>query len=247
MGLDLSPKKARGIWKVEMHGHPFDLEDLAAALGDSGSVERVRDKWFLTSSEIGPATAAPRELMQAAGKVVEGPIAVLTAEATSFRGVTLGGLIFERADGGNNFTLAIEPGVVEVRGAAIGRARAVAVGGTPLPDPRVKRARLYATDAVVRRAVDFINKTDDTFASIYKAFEVVREDLGGEKEIATLTGIPAARLSAFRENANRSALSGDKARHATSDGRPVTTPRMSVEEGREMVRHVILAWTDTKG
>jgi len=78
MALDLSPKTARGIWKMDLRGHPFDLEALGAALGQTAMVERKGDQWFLTSPAF-PNDALAHEVKEIAERLVEGPLAVLAA------------------------------------------------------------------------------------------------------------------------------------------------------------------------
>ena len=93
----------------------------------SATVEREADQWFLTSPEF-PDHATAREVKQIAERLIEGPLAVLAAEGDDFSGVELGEFVFERKDGGRNFTLTIEPAVIKVTGTAVGMSRAVAVG-----------------------------------------------------------------------------------------------------------------------
>jgi hypothetical protein len=80
---------------MDLRGHPFDLEALGVALGESATVEREADQWFLTSPEF-PDHATAREVKQIAERLIEGPLAVLAAEGDDFSGVELGEFVFER-------------------------------------------------------------------------------------------------------------------------------------------------------
>jgi hypothetical protein len=137
--------------------------------------------------------------------------------------------------------------------------RAVAVGEAlgssepPPPDPRIKRARLYSTDETVSRAVKFLIRGDDTFGSIWNAYEIARDDLGGADplagaaRLAALARVDPTLLEVFYENAHHKELSGDRARHAglaRRDSR--TTIVMPLEEARKLVRRVVFAWMDAK-
>jgi hypothetical protein len=257
MAFDLSPLSGRGIWKVELHGQRFDLEDLGVALGDTGTVERDGQHWYLTSSSF-PNSATPREVKDCAERLTDGPLAVLTATSNDFAGVRVGELVFERVDGHRDYVTTVEPGVVQITGTAIGRSRAVAVGvalgnsAPPPPDPLAKRARLYTTDPQVRRALDFFNRADETFSSIYKAFEIVRDDLGGgqqgENEAARRAGVAPDDVRVFDRNAHSPLLTGDLARHAETK-RPRRHPgvrSMSLQEARSLVRTLLFSWIDAK-
>jgi hypothetical protein len=146
----------------------------------------------------------------------------------------------------------------------LARARAeadtVTVGGDAISQPPpaesapAKRTRLIDSDADVARAVKFLNEPDETFGSLAKALEIVKDDLGqgnqerGGKLAAAIAGANEQDLLDFRENANDPGLSGDLARHAGKNKvrNPKTTRRMGRAEAADLVRRVVLAWIDAK-
>jgi hypothetical protein len=250
MALDLSPKPGRGIWKMELRGRPFDLEALGAALGETATVERNGEQWFLTSPEF-PDDATARDVKHVAEGLVEGLVegllAVLAVEGHVFSRVELGEFVFERTDRGRNFTLIAEPAAYNMTYAM------PLVEAAPVAPPEVlaKRAKLFSTDPNVKRAVKFFIKTDDTFGSIYKAYEIIRDDLGGGPagagRAAALAGIARHELDVFYDNAQHEALSGDRARHAGArSGKPKTSTIMPLKEARDLIRKVLSAWMDAK-
>lgn len=136
----------------------------------------------------------------------------------------------------------------------------VTVGGDAISQPPpaesapAKRTRLIDSDADVARAVKFLNEPDETFGSLAKALEIVKDDLGqgnqerGGKLAAAIAGANEQDLLDFRENANDPGLSGDLARHAGKNKvrNPKTTRRMGRAEAADLVRRVVLAWIDAK-
>jgi hypothetical protein len=231
-----------GQWKVELRGDRFDLELLKEALGPSGSVECEGAKWFLTSPQFHGSMAA-RDVLDAANRLLRGPVALLTVESPDFKPVEAGEAVFERPDGRPCYVLVAEPGAIRVQG---GRSRLRA------PVARdVRLYELYGMNPEVERAVDFFNRPDETFTSLNNAYEIVRDDLGGgqrgRNKAARLAGVDPQDIMIFEENAHNPRLSGQRARHANpKQAQPSWARPMKFEEARELIRSLLLAWMASK-
>jgi len=81
--------------------------------------------------------------------------------------------------------------------------------------------------------------------SLYKAYEVVREDVGGEKQIAGAGWAFQKDQGRFRHTANSYAALGDEARHGVqSEGTP--SRLMSYPEAWDFIRKLIKRWLDER-
>jgi hypothetical protein len=239
-------------WKIELQGHLYDLANCTeAAIGMGAKVEREGDKWFLHAIPFDALTTA-KDVYEEAEKLLQRLQTVLSASDTGAQPLSLGPIISE--DGSSSQ-------VVKVTGTAHGRSGVFAptVTTTPLSDVAVppsettlqKLARLVQSDPRVRYALELINKPDDTFGSIYKAYEIVRDELGGPKNgpprIAALAHVSEDLLKVFYDNAHCKELSGKRARHAGIPKSKLNhSIKMPLHEAQQLIRRIVLAWIDAK-
>ncbi|WP_162834189.1 hypothetical protein [Amycolatopsis circi] len=84
-------------------------------------------------------------------------------------------------------------------------------------------------------------KGDAGWADLYKVFEIIRENVGGQPRLIEKQWKTKIEISAFTASANSPHVSGSAARHARMQaGKPQHT--MSLSEGRAMISDLLIAW-----
>lgn len=89
----------------------------------------------------------------------------------------------------------------------------------------------------VSRALRLLTKGSDLF-NLYRVYEIIREDAGGEKEIAARGWAPRKQLVLFRRSAQLE-------RHGVSRGQPPSEP-MTLKNARRLVHGLCRRWVASK-
>ena len=103
-------------------------------------------------------------------------------------------------------------------------------------------ARAAVHDPAARKALDFFMPYGD-WSSLYKAYEVVRDDVGGANKIEEHGWASKDAQGLFRRTANSYDVLGAKARHGVQDKPPPAVP-LSYGEARQFVRDIVKRWLD---
>lgn len=115
---------------------------------------------------------------------------------------------------------------------------------TSQPDPTpIDRAAKYPA---VGEVLELFGSPDGlTLSTLYKIYEVIRDDMGGGTGLI-MSGLSEEKpMSAFTATANRPDVSGTDARHARMSGNPPRTA-MTVDEARDYIRGLADRWIQTK-
>ncbi|MDX3185550.1 hypothetical protein ABT358_22150 [Streptomyces sp. NPDC000341] len=86
-----------------------------------------------------------------------------------------------------------------------------------------------------------------TWVDLYKVYEIVRGNVGGDKQLKATQWVSSGDLSAFTASANRPDVSGSEARHARATGTGLPKRTMTLAEGEAFVRSLVLAWWNYLG
>ena len=105
----------------------------------------------------------------------------------------------------------------------------------------VKSAML---DTKVNKALRLFGSARD-WVDLYRVFEVIESDVGGEKGLVSRGWITRKLASLFTSTANNPAAIGDAARHGHSNQPPPARP-MTLTEARELIRRLLESWLQTK-
>lgn len=110
---------------------------------------------------------------------------------------------------------------------------------------RKRYARAVVHDSAARRALQFIGLRGN-WLSLYKAYEVVEEDIGGKKnearrKIEENGWATRTEQTRFRRTANGYDVIGDEARHGVQTEEPPRNP-MTYNEARHFVRSLVRRW-----
>jgi hypothetical protein len=120
-------------------------------------------------------------------------------------------------------------------------------GGTPSPRPTGPRdyAHLGTSDIAAADVLLILGKGDLDWYDLYKVFEIVREDVGDEKEIIANGWATKSSLSAFRVSANHPGVSGEAARHARMR-RGSAKRTMAISQGRAFISDLARLWMKSR-
>lgn len=103
-------------------------------------------------------------------------------------------------------------------------------------------ARAAVHDQAARKALGFFAQYGD-WSSLYKAYEVVRDDVGGANKIEEHGWASKNEQDRFRRTANGYDVLGDKARHGVQTKPPPAVP-LSYGDARQFVRDIVKRWLD---
>jgi len=222
-------------WEAELVGDAADLESLRLIFpkGDAMVCRDPTGRYFITSSAFDHCVAAV-EVAPLAEDLIVMMNGIARVTNLSYRPVSIGAHFRDAPD---RTHVVIAGKTVEVRTLMPGPAEPAAS-----PPGQVWIA-LAAADPNVREALELLGAGTLTWDRLYKVFEIIKDDVGGD---ITKVGLAtSADVTAFTAGANRPDVSGSDARHARMPG---ATPRraMSPEEGRQFTQAVVTAWVASK-
>lgn len=221
-------------WLVELRGNSADFLLLRAAF-TAGPVRLTlfEGGWYIGGTvEVAETPVAAFDLAGEHLPLVNG---IGFAAIPGYQPASLTGRIIDR-DGGHNPTLVMGPitfngrSLFGINGSADG-ARATAL------------RRSTKSDAALTRAIHILGRSDCVdWVDLYKVFEVLVQAAGSESLLRQRTRAHKRDVSAFRYSANSPRVSGDLARHASEKGVKAGTHTMTLEEGRDFIRRLLVAW-----
>lgn len=100
---------------------------------------------------------------------------------------------------------------------------------------------LGCRDAAVTKAFRLYGKTPHTWTDLYRLFEVIKDDAGGEKRIVAQGLTTSRAIRRFRHTANSVTAAGDEARHGTEKKKPPAHP-MTLGEGKSFMETLLKKW-----
>jgi len=101
--------------------------------------------------------------------------------------------------------------------------------------------RLATTNPAVGEALLYFGRGGEPFFDLYKAFEVIRDTLGGTEKLATLGIASRAECERFTRSANDPTISGVFARHSLKYSERMANP-MDQHSARTFVRCTFQRW-----
>jgi hypothetical protein len=85
-----------------------------------------------------------------------------------------------------------------------------------------------------------------SWGGLYRLYEVIEGDMGGEHELKTVFCGSAKDIKRFKHSANSVTVAGDDARHANESGRPPEQP-MTLYEAEAFLKYLLKRWLAEKG
>jgi hypothetical protein len=228
-------------WRVTLSGDSWDLESLA----DLGvGVTREGNAFALRSPELDSFGDAG-EVRQRAIKLVEVLNGIARIAVGDFDPVAVGAVHGDDGGGTHSVLLGEDAKVrdrarVRVADAATG----TPVAKTPTSGVPASWLSIAARDQNARQALRLIAGAVDP-VNLYRIFEVIRADVGGEDQMVTNGWATRSGIRRFRHSVNSVSALGDAARHGVEPGQPPADP-MSVPEAAALVRGLLEKWLTSK-
>ncbi len=236
-------------WLLILKGHEFDLEDLPSVLNNPELAVIKRDnKYLLRSSDFQAFTSADE--VRERGLVL---LDLLNGAAKlyfdSYREIAEDGVAQIDDDGKLHRTFFVSV-VEEVR--AKDRVSVVSIlsDGSRVPvqlpsqDPKIRHwIKLARQHKHVADALHFFR--ENNWFSLYKVFEIIRDDVGNKQSITSKGWVSSSELNRFTQTAQSRATLGDFARHASSNYVPPDNP-MSLQEAQSLLKQLLSGWLNSK-
>jgi hypothetical protein len=211
---------AGGNWQVQIQGYTSDLEYLARFF-TALPTRIVKDEQygFLYESASFADCSTSQEVLAVADPVLAVLAGALKIERNSPEPLRSTGAVHRRnTAGGRDVTVPLKG--VRAR-FEVGDLTAVATGSQgnattrPRPPPRtVLLEQLATSDPAVAKALRLTASVDsNTWVSLYRTYEVIEKDVGGEHALAQRAWGAVHDLKRFKHSANSVASAGDDARH----------------------------------
>jgi hypothetical protein len=234
-------------WRVQLHGEQFDLRELQEILlGHDPGIFQDGHNFYLTSKtwdqlpdagEVHNRAKSFLELLASAAYLHMRDTALLAID----------GVLRIETDGHTHHFVFAEAGGLTLRGARV-RATAVVTGPDNRPVESRQQHQLIRILEVstqhpdVRDALRFLRKGD--WVSLYKAFELLRDEVQGEQEILRRNWITKESLKRFTQMAQSREGLGDAARHASKKYKP-PKKAMSLPEARNTIGNLLQTWINS--
>ncbi|GFO95992.1 hypothetical protein ig2599ANME_0176 [groundwater metagenome] len=233
-------------WLVRLKGERFDLEDFPELLR-SPEVRVVEENgsFYLESSEFNSLTSAEevRERGRALIKLING---VAKFNRDNFLDVSEDGITRVEDDGKRHHYVFLE-GAITARAKVSAQVTVIAADGSEkvATQPSALESLLEVAQKhnVVADALSFYR--DDTWISLYKVYEIIRDDVGGKHQIIKNGWSVDSDINRFTQTAQSRAALGDSARHASEKYKPPAQP-MTLSGARALIKTILSRWASSK-
>ncbi len=231
-------------WLVRLKGEKFDLEELPSLL-NSPELNIIEDNgsFYLISSNFNSLKLAKDVRKQAVAiiEILNGAIKLLN---NNFQGITEDDVILIKADGKYQHHVNLK-GQLTFRSKVKANSTIYKSNGkkqiTKQPNNIESWYNLAMKDKDVADALHFYRK--DSWVSLYKVYEIIRDDVGSK--ITKGGWVTETQIRLFKQTAQSRFALGDNARHAA---KKYTSPEqpMSVNDARLLIKGVLLNWIRSK-
>jgi hypothetical protein len=230
-------------WFIELEGDSFDLDRLATAFTDGPvTIRKESDRYRLREESLSDSDEAEyvrTELAETLRRIN----ALARLQWGNDQGEVRPGSFGQSNDRGGTTWYGAGTLVARVRMRATGTV--IGPDGQIVPDPPSplpQKLQLAVTDQNVDDALNFLQRADPSWSELFKAYEVVRDDVG---KIEGRGWASERELSRFSGTANHQDAAGREARHARMPTPPPTDP-MPLDEARALIARVVSAWLTAK-
>jgi len=233
-------------WLVILKGNKFDLEDLPSLLrSQEFNVTNNNGSYCLWSSEFNSLISADevRERGIALIKMVNDAARLYRDD---WHDVAVDGITCVEDDGNRHVYLYEEVTITARAKVSAVDVLISASGSQPVtdqPSPLESYLRLAQNHKPVADALHFYR--EDSWVNLYKVYEVVRDDVGGEHALIKKDWVPKDDLKLFTQIAQSRAALGDDARHASKKYKP-PSQSMSFSEAKSLIKSILAKWFTTK-
>ncbi len=240
-------------WEVSLQGRDSDLRYLARHFASAPIIvtQSDSDSAFVLRLEAFGACKESTEVLALAERqivVLSGILRFVRASSEPIRA----GAVFRRRGGGRDVFVHVRD-VLRVRlemgepVVTVTDANGNVVSAPEVPAPAVRIAALCVDDSSVEKVMRLHAAPDArTWVGLYRIFEVIESDVGGQAVLGQKSWGPATDRDRFKRSANSVTVAGDHARHGKEKTLPPKAP-MSLEEAGIYVDGLVRGWLASKG
>lgn len=236
-----------GAWIVTLKGDEHDLRELSQVLkdgairiiGKDGSYTLETDAFLITDT----ANDIRRKAKDALNTISGVAYVLLDARCP----IELGGIAQLQDDGKRIVHVGAKQKItfrdslsITVRDAEGEIVREIRPAG-----PALKWLEVADQHECVRRVLRVLAAPDLLWGKLNNVYEIIKDDVGGDKKIANLEWSTMQTLKRFRRTANHPESAGDDARHGVSKKQPPANP-MPISEARNMIKMLVHCWIASK-
>jgi hypothetical protein len=111
--------------------------------------------------------------------------------------------------------------------------------------PALLAVELALHDPAMAKVLRLLGKAEPSWVDLYRIYEVLEGDLGGQHKAQALDWISESDLKLFKRSANSVKAAGDAARHGRELAEPPLHP-MTLREARSFLREMVGDWIEHK-
>jgi hypothetical protein len=232
-------------WRVELSGDNYNLAELSKSFSsEKQMISKESERYFLSSSnfnEISDADIIHRKseiivgLINGGSKVIEclkKPITVGSIESFDDSGKKN---VYIYASTALSFSAAVRP--------------TLTINGIEQESLIYKNLPIWimlaAHNENVAKVFKYLEIGNDDIDILYKIYEIIEDDVGGEKVITENKWASSNKIGLFRRTANSPDAIGIKARHGVQKNQPPLKP-MSLNESKSFISQLLKYWLDSK-
>ncbi len=233
-------------WMVRLTGDAFDLAEMAKLFATTdATVIRDGAHYYLTSLDF-EATAQAANVYGRAKVLLARLNDIATFCEPIFREVHVEGVARVMPDGSRPIAF-FESGRLECRSKLSGTPTFMDSTDKPVrtktADPMRDLKRAANQHQAVASALHFFRIGD--WISLYKVYEIVKDDVGGKKALTSTAWVTKDKLNLFSQTAQSRDAVGDVARHGSQRYRAPAKP-MDLSRAKTLIRNLINKWVTTK-
>ena len=232
-------------WRVQLSGDESDLEELSKSLNsDSTRIFKDKGSYVLCSSAFHGMMEA--QVIKDKAENILSYINGCSRLIEDFQQpIIISGIQSLSENGRRNQYIFPESVAIEVR---MGRPT-VSVNGKVEESYTYEELSNYIPLAIqdqnVALVLYYLSTESNEIATLYKIYEIIDDDVGGERSIQNNGWTSRNQLERFRRTANSPDAIKDNARHGVQKYSPPKNP-MSLDEARYLILHLVRCWLDSK-
>jgi hypothetical protein len=239
-------------WQTQVVGLRSDLEFLVRhfSLGPVRILEAERRDGFVLESETFDTLSTAEEVLARASELLLILSGVLGIERDVVEPLRCGAVLKKHDDGRQDADVC-QHETLNARAEFIaGIAYADDPSGRPaIAQPSqplsVKAVELALRDSAMAKALRLMGRGAKSWGDLYRLYEVLEGDLGGQHRVQSLCWVSETDLRRFKHSANSVSVGGDEARHGRELQQPPPNP-MTLPEAESFVLHLLAAWIEQK-
>lgn len=238
-------------WQVQIQGWESDLEYLANHF-ISTPTRIIKDEieaGFLYESDAFAECSQPADVLKIANEELSVLSGVLKLTRNSPETLRTGA-VYKRNASGKEIFICLQGISVRTEFGDLTVSVTDNSGNlvfSPVVLPRsVTIAQLAVKFINVAKAMRLIAAPDyATWVGMYRVYEVIEADLGGEHKLKKYSWSSSSDLKRFKRSANSVTVAGDLARHGKETEKPPEDP-MSLDEAAAYISYVLQSWLSLK-